>query len=136
MKALKWCIICAVSGFFLYAGITKVLDPVEFGRSILRYQLVGQNLAWIAALWLPWLEILSALGLLWARWRPAATRVLLGLLVFFEGILLTALLRGLDINCGCLGTNASGSVSFAMVRNVGLILLLVLLIFSERSNRE
>ena len=133
MRILKCVIIWSISAFFLVAGILKLVDPVEFGRAILRYQLVGAQLAWIGALWLPWLEVLCALGLNFPSWRRAAICLLLGLLIFFEMVLISALMRGLDIDCGCLGTNAPGSLSFAMLRNVFLAAALAILFIFDNA---
>jgi putative oxidoreductase len=125
MKKFKWLAICALSIFFLVAGGLKLLEPVEFAQAILRYQLVEGHLAWAGALMVPWMEVVAAIGLLNSRWRSAACWLLLGLLCFFEVILLSALFRGLDIDCGCLGTNATSSVSFALMRNILLIAVLL-----------
>ena len=62
--------------------------------------------------------------------------MLLGLLAFFEIVLFSALLRGLDIECGCLGTNVSSSLSFAIIRNGVLITFLILLIVFDNSKGE
>lgn len=136
MRILKFIIIWSISAFFLVAGILKLADPVEFGRAILRYRLVGVELAWIAALWLPWLEALCALGLTLPGWRRASICLLLGLLMFFEIVLLSAFLRGLDIDCGCLGTNSSGSLSFALIRNGFLAAALTMLFIFDNARGE
>jgi len=125
-----------MGGFFLVAGVLKIIDPVEFARAILRYQLVGESLAWVGALLMPWTEVVVAIGLFFKKWRFASCWLLLAMLVFFEGILLSALFRGLDIDCGCLGTNASSSVSFALIRNVVLAVLVLFIMKSESTISE
>ena len=136
MKKFKWLAICALSIFFMAAGGLKLLEPVEFAQAILGYQLIEGNLAWAGALMVPWMEVIAAIGLLVGRWRLAACWLLLGLLCFFEVILLSALYRGLDIDCGCLGTNASSSVSFALMRNILLIAILLFVLKTNSAKSE
>ena len=52
-----------LGGLFIYAGAVKVLDPLGFAQNIRNYDLVGQSLSFIAAVVLPWLEILAGLAL-------------------------------------------------------------------------
>lgn len=136
MKTVKWAIIIVISVFFLLAGGLKVYDPVEFARAILRYRIVNQELSWIAALWLPWLEIIAACALFLRDWRKSACWVILMMMVLFEIALASAYFRGLDIDCGCLGTNASSSVSFALLRNVFIIAGVSILMRIDHSKGE
>jgi hypothetical protein len=115
---LQWVVIIGVGGFFLVAGLSKLADTSEFARAIMRYQLVGPSGAVAAAVWLPWAEVLCALSLGFPQFRAAAAWMILGMLAFFEVALVAALLRGLDINCGCLGTIADSGVSFSIFRNL------------------
>jgi hypothetical protein len=129
--ALRWTIILVVGGFFLVAGLSKLSDTSEFARAILRYQLVGPAGAMASAVWLPWAEVLCALSLCSARFRLAAAWLILGMLLLFEVALLAALVRGLDINCGCLGTIVDSGVSFSLVRNLVFMTGLVVLVRTE-----
>ncbi|MBE0712128.1 MAG: DoxX family membrane protein, partial [Candidatus Aminicenantes bacterium] len=52
-----------LGGLFVYAGVVKVLDPLDFAQNIRNYRLVGQSLSFIAAVVLPWLEILAGVAL-------------------------------------------------------------------------
>lgn len=115
------CLTAALGLLFLVPGLLKLADPAEFARAIARYHLVDGPLVAVAAYWIPWMEILGAAGLWLARWRRSGAWFLLGLVVVFELALGSAFIRGLDIDCGCWGTNASGSVSFAFMRNLFLL---------------
>lgn len=122
----EWSLIVFVGGFFLLAGASKLPDIPAFYASILNYQLVDAQLAWLAALFLPYLEICAALALVHPRTRPSGGAILLGLLLFFELALGSAILRGLDIDCGCTG-GSSTSATAAFIRNGVLILALAIL---------
>lgn len=72
-----------LGGLFVYAGVAKTLDPLDFAQNIRNYRLVGQELSFIAAVVLPWLEILAGLALAAGVWTRASSLLISGLLVFF-----------------------------------------------------
>ncbi|GHB92960.1 MauE/DoxX family redox-associated membrane protein [Cerasicoccus arenae] len=113
-----------VGGFFVWAGIVKLTGPTEFFQSILHYQLVGEDAAWWTAMFLPWLEVFAGIGLIIPQTRSGALAWLTLLLLVFEASLVSALARGLNIDCGCLGGSGS-SVTFALARNGFLLAALV-----------
>lgn len=130
---LKWVFLIVVAGFFFSAGALKLLDPHAFHLAILRYRLVGPEMAFAAALFLPWFEVVCAVALLARSWRVSAMWLLLLVLCFFQLALGSALWRGLDIDCGCLGTSGiASSAGFALGRNFVLIGLLLAIPGLER----
>lgn len=132
MNALvKWALIFLLAGLFLASGCLKLMDPQAFGKAILNYRLVGESLAWLSALWIPWIEVIGAVGLFLSQWRRSAIWLLGTLMVVFEVVLLVTLFRGLDIDCGCFGTKSTTSVSFALMRNIVILGGLVLLVQLE-----
>lgn len=121
MNRIYWIFQGVISLFFVYTGVSKLVDPAAFSIAIERYQLVGATLSWGVALWLPWLECLAAASL-WVRsWRSAGLLVLFGLVVVFQIALFSALLRGLDISCGCYGSGTESGVLFSFIRNFFLL---------------
>jgi len=92
-----------LGGLFIYAGAVKASDPLDFAQSIRNYDLVGQSLSFVAALILPWLEILAGAFLIAGVWKRGAALVISGLLVFFIVLTVVTMIRGLDIDCGCFG---------------------------------
>jgi uncharacterized membrane protein YphA (DoxX/SURF4 family) len=93
----------ALGGLFVYAGAVKALAPLDFAQSIRNYQLVGPSLSFLAALVLPWLEILAGAFLVAGVWKRGAALVVSALLVFFIILTVVTMARGLDIDCGCFG---------------------------------
>jgi len=93
-----------LGGLFIYAGVVKVADPLGFAQDIRNYRLVGQSLSFIAAIILPWLEILAGAFLVAGVWKRGAALVITGLLVFFVVLTLVTMARGLDVDCGCFGS--------------------------------
>jgi len=136
MKQLMLTIlILAVSGFFLFAGGSKLPDIPAFYQSILNYRIVDGLAAWAGALYLPWLECIAAIALWFRPTRNGAALVLGGLLLFFQGALASAAVRSLDIDCGCLASGNSSSVEFALARNTVLLGLLIAIFLLGRHSR-
>jgi len=136
MKYIESALLILVAGLFLFAGISKLLDPVDFGRSIGHYQLVGHPFTLLAALWVPWAECVAGIALFFKRWRSEALIILLGLLLIFEIMLGSAYFRGLDIDCGCFGKGPGQGVIFAFLRNIGLIAITLVLLIANHRDHE
>ena len=91
---------------FIYAGIDKIRDPLQFADSIAAFAILPAVLINLLALSLPPFEIACGLLLLapWTR-RVGALAVAVISIIFFTA-LASALLRGLTLDCGCFGTGA------------------------------
>lgn len=115
-----------VAALFLMAGASKLGDPARFAVEIGHYRLVPPPVGGLLAVYLPWLEIALGFGLCAPGWRAEARVLAIGLLAVFCAALVGALVRGLDIRCGCFGGAAGGGMSaaWALARNGALIALL------------
>lgn len=132
---LERLLLAVVSLFFLYAGGSKLVDPPAFSLAIERYRLVDGLTAQVLAFWVPWVECLAALFLWRRRWRLAAVSVLGGLMLVFQVALTMAFVRGLDIDCGCLGEGLEMGVTGALLRNFVILLLLLWMACLHRHER-
>jgi uncharacterized membrane protein YphA (DoxX/SURF4 family) len=99
----------ALGGVFLWAGVSKAMDPHEFGLEIARYRMVPQEAVNLMAILLPWIEIVAGAALVLGLWARAGAFVCLGLDVVFLIAITSALRRGLDISCGCFGGGADAA---------------------------
>ena len=88
---------------FLYAAATKLPDLAAFAVDVANYRLLPAALVPPAAAALVGVELLAGLALLLGPWSRAAALLAAGLLVLFIGGLAQALLRGIDLRCGCFG---------------------------------
>lgn len=93
-----------LAGLFVYAGTIKLLQPDTFLADVESYRMMPYSLAWIVVFYLPPLEILCGLGLLWSKIRMPSAIILIGLMLVFIVAISAAWARGLDISCGCFGT--------------------------------
>lgn len=102
---LKW----LVAVLFIFAGISKILNPATFARDIDNYRLLPYLLVTIMAVILPWLEVLCGIFLIVGRWKKGAAFTLLVLTFIFLIAIGSAMTRGLDITCGCFSMTLEGT---------------------------
>src|SRR5438128_5267517 len=126
-----------VGGIFIYAGILKVLDPVQFANDIDNFKTLPWFVSTRLAFYLPWLEILCGLAVIFRFLYRGGLSILTALIVVFIGATVAAKLRGLDITCGCFG-HASQHWSFPqhMAIDLGILAALIALWFSNRAVRR
>jgi hypothetical protein len=133
-----------VGAVFIFAGLTKivdfqpfrVLDPMDFARDIDNYKILPWWMSVQLALYLPWLEIICGLALVFRRLYSGALALLLALLVVFIGASFAAKARGIDITCGCFG-HVSDQLSFAwhMVLDLAILAAVVALWLTRSNDR-
>jgi len=118
-------IIRLLLGFlFLYSALDKILAPAKFAEVIYNYRLLPVELLNICAIIVPWIEITIGMTLLLGVWVTANALLLSGLTIVFIGLLLSAIVRGLNIECGCFSLDAEGSlVSWKRIFEDVLILI-------------
>jgi putative oxidoreductase len=112
-----------LGSIFIVASVDKITSPEAFAVSIEAYRLLPLSLVNIAALIIPWVELLCGVFLL-AGVLVRASAVLTGaMLVVFLGGILAAMARGLTIDCGCFGPSHATPVGWMRVlEDVGMIL--------------
>jgi len=92
------------------AGFMKVALSWEFTQAIANYRILPAVANQLLGVLLPWCEVGTGLLLLLGLWVRASSLIST---VFFAGFAVAvsaALLRGLDIDCGCFGTAGGGRI--------------------------
>ena len=122
-----------LAGIFIYAGVVKAIDPVQFASDIDNFKILPWPVSVTLAFYLPWLEIFCALGLVFRLLYRGALTLLITLMVVFTLAITAAKVRGLDITCGCFG-HASQHWSFPshLATNAVILAALLALSFSSR----
>lgn len=112
-----------LGALFVYASLDKIWNPGLFAKAIANYRVLPLPLLHIAAIILPWLEILCGLALIVNRYPRAANSLIGGMLLIFTLAIIIAMLRGLDFNCGCfkVGDGESNIGGAKILENMGLI---------------
>ena len=90
-----------VGTIFIWACSTKILDPSAFAREIGNYHIVPFGLENSVAIILPWLELLIGLGLIFGFFVDANALISGSLLILFNMMVIQAMIRGFNIECGC-----------------------------------
>ena len=96
----------AVAAVFIYAGIDKIHDPLQFADSIAAFAILPAVLINLLAMGLPPFEIACGLLLIGPWTRRVGSLAVAIILVVFMIALSSALLRGLTLDCGCFGVGA------------------------------
>ena len=125
LMVLDWLFRLTLAAVFLYAAVPKLLDPAAFAKAIDNYRvaflIIGKGYVYLVAGFLPALELVTALGLLWNRTKRGAALLAGVMLLLFVVLITQAVARGLNIDCGCFG---AGATSKLMAREVGMIAIL------------
>ncbi|KAA3633857.1 MAG: DoxX family membrane protein [Calditrichaeota bacterium] len=122
-----------VGSIFIYASYYKIIEPVSFAKSIWYYHLVPGSLINLVALILPWLELICGLALIFGIQYRGAVLWMNVMTIIFMIALTTAVVRGISIDCGCFkaAQATESSAMDALIRDVGLLILTLQLLFSR-----
>jgi len=120
-----------LGAIFVYASLDKIANPQAFADIINNYRVLPVQLVNPLAIFLPWLEFITGLFLISGKWVKGSLLIYSTLLVIFIIALSQALIRGLDISCGCF------SVQPTTTSNVWLRIIedLIMLFFSVKLYR-
>jgi uncharacterized membrane protein YphA (DoxX/SURF4 family) len=101
---LVWGCRIAIGALLLAAALSKIGEAAEFARQIHHLRFAPFGLENLVAITLPWVELVAALAIL-SGVEPRGGAVLAaGLLVVFVVVVAVAMVRHLDVECGCFGT--------------------------------
>ena len=118
---------------FLYASYDKIMDPGKFARSIANYHIVPFGLENSIAIILPWLELFIGVGLIAGIMVDGAAGITGSLLVIFILLILQAILRGFNIECGC-GLKEGEMVGWTKILENIVFLFASCMVYSRQKN--
>jgi len=120
---------------FIVASIEKIAMPETFALSIVAYQVVPMSFVNVFALVIPWLELFCGVFLVGGMFVRSSSLLLSLLLLVFIVAIISAMVRHLNIDCGCFGAIRSSPVGIARVlEDLGLLLLGIHLFFFPKSS--
>jgi putative oxidoreductase len=94
-----------IGAVLLWAGISKLLQPSAFYSELIAYRVPLPGGVWqLLAATLPWFELICGAALALNVWPETVRPTVLLLFGTFGAMLLEAMIRGLDIRCGCFGS--------------------------------
>ncbi len=107
---------------WLWAGMAKLKDPTAFSLAIRNYDLIGDPWIAVAALFLPAMEGVAALAVIFRRGTAGALALLCASLAIFTLAIAVSWARGLDIECGCFGLDGSTvNYPLKLIQNLALL---------------
>jgi putative oxidoreductase len=124
-RGIEWALRLTLGGVFLYTGLLHAADAPAFVIAIQHYKLVPADASMLLGVYLPWVEIMGAAGVLLRRLHLGALAALGGLLLVFLGAITSAWARGLDISCGCFREAVAIQTNFPQLVGGDLALLAI-----------
>ncbi|MFN0118223.1 MAG: MauE/DoxX family redox-associated membrane protein [Elusimicrobiota bacterium] len=121
-------------GIFIYASLYKIASPGEFAHQIYNYKLLPTWAINPMAIILPWFQLLCGFSLVLNRFQLGASLGTVLMMIAFQIGLMAALLRGLNISCGCFKSGGSPATWFTFLRDF-LFLLACLAVFLKNRHQ-
>jgi putative oxidoreductase len=122
-KYIAFAVRAVLGAVFMYASFDKMANPEAFANIISNYHLLPYQLVNPLAIFLPWMEFITGLLLVVGKWVKGSLLIYTSVLVVFIIALSQALIRGLDISCGCFSVHPS-TTSEVWLRIIEDIILL------------
>ncbi len=119
----------ALGGLFIYSSIPKIIDPIRFAMSIENYMILPVFLIKPTAFFLMIFMFLMGLALIsgfHTRLTIIATQFIL---IVFILALLSTIIRGIDIECGCF-TGAKLKAKVTLILDLILLCLSFVVFFN------
>jgi putative oxidoreductase len=98
-----------LGGILMYASMDKLANMGDFLKIIHNYKMLPVSLENLLAIFLPWLEFITGFCLVIGKFNKGSLLIYNVLLIIFIIALSQALIRGLDINCGCFSVRPSST---------------------------
>jgi len=127
LRALEILFRLIIAGIFLYNGLAKITELQDFAQSIYNYDVFPVFLTGIAAVFMPVFEIVLGLFILLGICYRTTSILLLMVTSAFIVLLSQALIRGLDISCGCSGAGA-GNLWHTLIQDIFIVGMLIFLL--------
>ena len=122
---------------FIIASVEKIAYPETFAVSVEAYNILPLALVNIFSLVLPWLELLCGVFLVGGFYLKASASILTTCLGVFVVAILSAMMRQLNIDCGCFGPAHSTPVGWSkVIEDIGLFILGIYLILASNDHER
>ncbi len=109
---------------FVVAAVSKIGDPGRFATIIYGYYLFPGWIINLAAIVVPFVELVSGMALVFGIVPRSAVIIINGLLVVFILAIAINLVRGHQFDCGCFSlaeTTSFSAATWLLVRDMGLL---------------
>lgn len=125
----------ALGAVFIYAAVLKIADPVAFAGSVAAYRILPYFGSYLTAAALPFVELACGL-LLVLGYRVRSGALIIGVLnLVFIVALASAIVRGLDIDCGCFKQGGEKTTPWAALARDLLFLAMTWFVLKVEARR-
>ncbi len=101
LSIFQWVLALVLGAVFVFASWHKITNPAEFSKIIYGYGLFPKNSINMLAIWVPFVELVCGICLIFGIWKRPALLLLNVLLLTFILIIAINLIRGHEFDCGC-----------------------------------
>jgi len=119
-----------LGGVFIWSSLPKIRNPFAFLSAVYGYEFFGPTTGAVVAIAIPWLELFTGICLLGGICILGASLTGALLTATFVGAQGFALLRHLEISCGCFSPSGSQLISYMSLLKTGGLLALALAMFA------
>jgi len=126
-------------GIFILAGLGKVINADAFIHNISNYKILPETLIEPFGRILPYIELTCGTLIILNIWGKKAAIILSVLLIIFIFAILSTILRGIDIECGCFSksillSEASKSNPWLLIlRDIVFLIPGLIIVFSKKN---
>lgn len=92
-----------IGGIFLVSGLAKISDPVRLIFTLRDFKLFPEIIVPFTAIYLPWLEFILGLLIIVGLLYRTSSLMLACLNFIFMLAILSVIVRGIEVDCGCFG---------------------------------
>ncbi|OGU58247.1 MAG: hypothetical protein A2V66_03380 [Ignavibacteria bacterium RBG_13_36_8] len=114
-KYFLLCLRILLALVFLFAAIGKISNPEEFAVAITNYKMFPTFIINLIAIIVPWIELVIGLLMLFGIAVKENAIIISTFLFCFIIIIAIALIRGLDIQCGCFSTHEGQRIGITKI---------------------
>lgn len=128
-----------LGAIFLVSGALKIPHAMDFAHNIAAYQVLPYWANILAAATLPWIELFCGLFLIIGYKVRACSLMTTGFMLVFITAMLSAVFRGLEIDCGCFQVGQSENPTplwLTILRDLGFLTLSAFVLWNDRRDRN
>ncbi|WP_323371827.1 MauE/DoxX family redox-associated membrane protein [Streptomyces katsurahamanus] len=96
-----------LAGVLGYAGLVKIADLTEAGRTVALYRIVPDDSAQLVGGVIPFIEVALALLLIAGLATRAVAVATAAMMVMYIAAIISVWARGMSIDCGCFGSGGN-----------------------------
>ncbi len=135
MNIAIWITRLVLAALFLTAGLIKAGASEGFAITIAQFSILPPATVTAFAIFLPWVEIITAVLLVIPKMARVGAILAAALLATFITALLWAISQGLIVDCGCFGESAPSLSKMLLTLTRNVVLLTLTLVFAIRKLR-